>query len=353
MADMIDAKDAKQKLGCDDATLQSHVNNGTIRAQRVGGKLMLNAEDVAKLASEAGGGDDDGTIVLTGDSDDLSIDLGKVVDDSAETIVQNKKGSAGTASDSITFGDELEVVSFDDNTGTSELNFDDTKQTGKAGNLSFTDSNTAVMTAVDETAVGSTTAPLDFQTNPDQQAPRSPKSESSRRSVRSGRAVVESAPVHWIWPTFLGLTVAVGVFFILPFYVVSSFAVPDEKNPHHSGRLVGVDAGYTSTLAGGLAGFTVEPSKEKFVKGGGVDADFKPMTNSDSQAKWRYLEFRDKSKEKDEAVERFVIESVDAEAKTAKGKHGSSFPVKERSTTVPGSDQPIVEAYVETYPSAK
>src|ERR1044071_7903702 len=103
MADMIDAKDAKQKLGCDDATLQSHVNNGTIRAQRVGGKLMLNAEDVAKLASEAGG---------------------------------------GTASDSITFGDELEVVSFDDNTGTSELNFDDTKQTGKAGNLSFTDSNT-------------------------------------------------------------------------------------------------------------------------------------------------------------------------------------------------------------------
>jgi hypothetical protein len=350
MADMIDAKDAKQKLGCDDATLQSHVNNGTIRAQRVGGKLMLNAEDVAKLAAESGGGgDDDGTIVLTGDSDDLSIDLGKVVDDSAETIVQSKKG--GTASDSITFGDELEVVSFDDNTGTSELNFDDTKQTGKAGNLSFTDSNTAVMTAVDETAVGSTTAPLDFQTNPEQQAPRSGKSESSRRSVRSGRAVVESAPVHWIWPTLLGVTVAIGVFFIIPFYVVSAFAVPDEKNPHHTGRLVGVDAGYTSGLAGGLAGFTVEPSKEKFIKGGGADGDYKPMT--DPQAKWRYLEFRDKFKEKDEGVERFIIDSYDAEAKTAKGKHGSSYPIKERSTTVPGTDQPIVEPYVEAYPSAK
>jgi len=347
MADMIDAKDAKKKLGCDDATLQSHVNNGTIRAQKVGGKLMLNAEDVAKLANEAGG-DDDGTIVLTGDSDDLSIDLGKVVDDSSETIVQSKKG--GTASDSITFGDELEVVSFDDNVGTGELNFDDTKQTGKAGNLSFTDSNTAVMTAVDETAVGSTTAPLDFQTNPETPAARGPKTDSARRSVRSGRAFVEAAPVHWIWPTLLCVTLITGIFFVVPFYVVSSFAVPDEKN-YHGGRLVGVDAAYTSTLAGGLAGFTVEPNKAKFVKGGGVDADYIP--NQDPQAVWRHQEFRGAHKDKDERVETFIIETVDVEAKTAKGKHGSSYPIKERTTPVNGDQQGIVEPYVEVYSSNK
>lgn len=346
MADMIDAKEAKQKLGCDDATLQSHVNNGTIRAQRVGGKLMLNAEDVAKLAGGAGG-DDDGTIVLTGDSDDLSIDLGKVVDDSAETIVQGKK--PGTSSDSITFGDELEVVSFDDNAGTSELNFDDTKATGKAGNLSFTDSNTAVMTAVDETAVGATTAPLDFQTNPDQGPVRgSAKADSARRSVRSGRGVAESAPpVHWIWPTLLCLTLIIGVFFIIPFYAVSAFTVPDEKN-YNGGRLVGVDAGYTSGLASAIAGFTVEPNKDKFVKAGGVDADFIEIP-AESQATWRHKQFRDTRKDKDEAVNSFVIEKVDLDAKTATGKGNRTFTIKERTTTIAGSpDQPgITEQYVE------
>jgi len=153
MADMIDANEAKARLGCDDATLQGYINNGTIRAQRTGGRILCNADDIAKLAD---GGDDDGTIVLTGDSDDLSIDLGKVVDDSSETIVQLRGGAPDDSS--ITFGDELEVVSFDDNAHTSERVFDETRQTGESGHLSFTDSNTAVMTAVGETAVGATTA---------------------------------------------------------------------------------------------------------------------------------------------------------------------------------------------------
>lgn len=348
MADLIDAKEAKQKLGCDEATLQGHVNNGTIRAQKIGGKLMLNAEDVAKLATQSGGSDDEGTIVLTGDSDDLSIDLGKVVDDSAETIVQSRTG--GAATDSITFGEDLEVVSFDDNTSTGELNFDETKQTGKAGNLSFTDSNTAVMTAVDETAVGGTTAPLDFQTNPDQ---RSIKSDSSRRSVRSGRGTIEAAPVHWIWPVLLCVTLIVGAFFVIPFYVVSSFAVPDEKD-YHEGRVLGVDAGYTSGLASAIAGFTVEPNKARFIKAGGQDADFRPIP--DNQAKWRHLEFRGQHKEKNERVESFIIESYDAEAKTAKGKHGTTFPIKERTVQIPGApaDQPgITETYIEAYPANK
>ncbi len=131
MADMIDAKEAKQVLGCDDDTLQKHVNAGTIRAQRVGGKLMLNKEDVEKLK------DEDGTIVLTGDSDNLSIDLGKVVDDTSETMVQSKGAKDTNSGESITIGGDLEVVNFDD-TNTRDLSADEKKSNEQTGNLSFT-----------------------------------------------------------------------------------------------------------------------------------------------------------------------------------------------------------------------
>ena len=104
MADMIEAKDAKRLLGCDDAQLNSFVNSGQIKAQRIGGKLMLNKADVEKVRQQK---EDDGTIVLTGDSDDLSIDLGKVVDDSAETIVTKKATDTAAGTESITFGEDL------------------------------------------------------------------------------------------------------------------------------------------------------------------------------------------------------------------------------------------------------
>jgi len=255
MAAMIDANEAKARLGCDDATLQGYINNGTIRAQRSGGRILCNEDDVAKLA---GSGDDDGTIVLTGDSDDLSIDLGKVVDDSSETIVQSRGG--GPDDSSITFGDELEVVSFDDNSNTSELVFDETRQTGQSGNLSFTDSNTAVMTAVDETAVGATTAPLDFQTQTE--APVS--AGSARRSVRSNRMVMrEEEPTHWIWPTLLGLTAAIAVLFILPYYVMAVVPKEDGKFSNGNRALGAQDNGWTR-MAGGIAGFSVEPNPDRF-----------------------------------------------------------------------------------------
>ena len=95
-----------------------------------------------------------------------------------------------------------------------------------------------------------TTAPLDFQTNPDQ---RSIKSDSSRRSVRSGRGTIEAAPVHWIWPVLLCMTLIVGAFFVLPFYVVSSFAVPDEKD-YHEGRLLGASQSNRLVILNHLGG---------------------------------------------------------------------------------------------------
>ena len=351
MADMIEAKDAKKILGCDDATLNNYVNSGTIRAQRAGGKLMLNAEDVDKLAGEQIG-DEEGTIVLTGDSDDLSIDLGKVVDDSAETLVHSKGGSKNT--ESITFGDELEVVSFDDNQNTSELVFDETRQTGQAGNLSFTDSNTAVMTAVDETAVGATTAPIEFQTQ-DGEAPRGRKGESasSRRSVRSQRVATEDAPVHWIWPTLLIASFIVGAFFVAPYYVIGMYPAGDDRLSNKN-RALGIDDNAWTSMAGGIAGFSVEPDAERF-KRTNAGSEYVDITTTDPQAAWRHKQFRGEHKERDEKVESFIVTELTEDAATnkvtnAKAMHGGSYVVGEKITTVAGSpDAPIVELQVQVY----
>jgi len=351
MADMIDAKDAKQKLGCDDATLNNYVNSGTIRAQRAGGKLMLNAEDVDKLAAEQGN-DEEGTIVLTGDSDDLSIDLGKVVDDSAETIVHSKGDPRNT--ESITFGDELEVVSFDDNQHTSELVFDETKQTGQAGNLSFTDSNTAVMTAVDETAVGATTAPIEFQTQEGEGTSGRKSEHSSRRSVRSQRAVVDDAPVHWIWPTLIIASFIVGAFFVAPYYVIGMYPAGD-KRMENKNRALGIDDNAWTSMAGGIAGFSVEPDAERFKRTnpGGNFVDI--SATADPQAGWRHKQFRGEHKEPDEKVETFIVTELveDPASKkiiSAKAMHGATYQVGEKTTPVANSpDAPIVELEVQIY----
>jgi hypothetical protein len=311
MADMIDASEAKARLGCDDATLQGYINNGTIRAQRQGGRILCNADDVAKLAG--GGGDDDGTIVLTGDSDDLSIDLGKVVDDSSETIVQSRGGADDS---SITFGDELEVVSFDDNANTSELSFDETHQTGQAGNLSFTDSNTAVMTAVDETAVGATTAPLDFQTQGDVPA----SAASARRSVRSNRAMVmreEAEPTHWIWPTCLILTVLVVAFFIVPYYVMA--VVPKDGKLANNNRAIGAQDNGWTRMAGGIAGFSVEPNRKIFTDNfPGVEwVDIKDA--GETQATWRYRQFRGKYETPAARADSLTITELEFDPETGRG----------------------------------
>jgi len=342
MADMIDANEAKARLGCDDATLQGYINNGTIRAQRTGGRILCNADDIAKLAD---GGDDDGTIVLTGDSDDLSIDLGKVVDDSSETIVQLRGGAPDDSS--ITFGDELEVVSFDDNAHTSELVFDETRQTGESGHLSFTDSNTAVMTAVDETAVGATTAPLDFQTQESSAA-----NASSRRSVRSNRMVTrEEQPTHWIWPTCLILTTLVAAFFIVPYYVMA--AVPKEEGTmYNNDRALGAQDNGWTRMAGGIAGFTVEPDRARFTQDNpGVDwIDIKD--SGENQATWRHQLFRGQHKDPGKRVDSLTITELGPDGKTAiaKDKDGQvlgTYPVAERTHPVEGDTEPITELNVE------
>ncbi len=341
MADMIDAKEAKGLLNCDDAALNNHINAGTVRAQRVQGKLMLNKEDVEKVAKEKG--DDEGTIVLTGDSDELSIDLGKVVDDASETIVQPRKDS-GNATESITFGDELEVVSFDDG-NTKDLNFDKTKAT-QPGNLNFTDSNTAVMTAVEETHVGGTTGSIDFQTS--QVEATQSVGSSSRRSVRSNRARAEQVVVHWIWPTLMALTLIVGLALIVPYYFIAMLPNAMAQKDIKGNVLRGLDDNGWTNMASSVAGFSVEPDQDVFKRlhtdGEWVDIH---QPDKDMQADWRSKTWLNKFQKGGERWDTFVIEKVEDGGKKAKPKKGDIiYNVVEEVTPGPAGSEGIKEQKV-------
>jgi len=310
---MIDAKDAKAQLNCDDATLNNHINSGNIRAQKQGGKLLVNREDVERLAKENG---DDGTIVLTGDSDELSIDLGKVVDDASETIVQPqaRKKDKDTGSDSITFGEELEVVSFED-----QSKGDQHKEPAP----NFTDSNTAVMSSVDETQADAGTAPVDYS---EQQQPA-----SSRRSVRSNRSAEDQAPVHWMFPAMMAASLVVGLFFITPYYFMAMMPT-GEKDAAGNVRRGAVDNGYTN-MASSMAGFTVEPSKDDFIKKGGEAANYVDISmEKDPQAKWRFEQYTGTKTKSGERAKDFIITEVDSVGKKAKTATGKEYSVSEKKT---------------------
>jgi hypothetical protein len=314
---MIDAKQAKDILGYDDATLQQHINNGGIRAQRQGGKLLVEEEDVQRLAKRE---DEEGTIVLTGESDNLQIDLGKVVDDSSETIVQ-AKSSPAKDSQQITFGGDLEVVSLEDSK-TSE--FGQTKPTTAAKGLSFTDSNTAVLTSVEETAVGNTTA--NFDTGPQQVGPngRMPSAESGRRSVRSSRRTSEvEVVVPWYWMACLALAFAISVFFIAPYYVVTTVARPGERDS--SGNVLrGADDSLWSGMAGSVAGFQVEPDQKVWAKAGNT-GEYLDIKTKDPQAQWRFAAYQGGLAGQGERINSFIIEKVveDANGIKATAKAGN------------------------------
>lgn len=333
MADMIDAKEAKSLLGCDDAALNGHINGGAIRAQRVGGKLMLNKEDVLKMK------DDDGTIVLTGDSDELNIDLGKVVDDASETIIQPRKDSSGSATESITFGDELEVVSFDDG-NTKDLNFEKTKATN-AG-LSFTDSNTAVMTAVDETEVGGTTGPVEFQTS----QVDSPGS-ASRRSVRSNRSRVEVVKIHWVWSLVMAVTVLVGAAFILPYYFITMMPHGFDDKDAAKNVLRGLDDNGWTNMASGIAKFSVDPDQARFKRNHESSEYVDIAAEKDRQAKWRRDEYLGgKATKQGERLDAFVVVEVTEDGK-AKTKDGQTRSVNDVEVKMEGDKGAINEKHLD------
>ena len=339
---MIDGKQAKDILGCDDATLQQHINSGGIRAQRQGGKLLVEEDDVQRLANRE---DEEGTIVLTGESDNLQIDLGKVVDDSSETIVQPHRSSPAKDSQQITFGEDLEVVSLEDSKS-SDLG---TKPTTAAQGLSFTDSNTAVMTSVEETAVGATTAPI--ETGPQQVGPggKLPNAESGRRSVRSSRRSMEvDVDVPWYWMACLALAFVIGLFFIVPFYYVGNVARPGEVDAGKN-TLRGADDSIWSGMAGGIAGFEVEPDQKRWAKAGNT-GEYRDIKAKDPQAQWRFQAYLG-GLTQEERIPSFTVKEVKEEggsikATSVKGNKEYIVLVKEVQSVEGGTKLPVLEAQV-------
>ncbi len=317
MAAMIDAKDAKAILGCDDETLNGHINRGAIRAQRSGGKLSLNAEDVQKLSLNSD--DEDGTIVLTGDSDNLQIDLGSVIDDTTATNATNKpKASTATSSDALTFGDELEVINFEDSAPAAKrdegkpLKFDEASNTV---DMSFTDQNTAVMSSVDQTAMG-TTAPLEYNTGSND-GPATTRADSSRRSVRSNRVRVEAPPIHWGWALCMtGTTLVLGLL-VLPYYILAAWPIGEERDARGD-RKRGADDTFFTSIASTVAGFSVEPDQAQFKRMNG-EAEFADMKNHDTQAEWRYVKYRGEFKDvaAQERAKTFQIDKISDDGKSA------------------------------------
>lgn len=340
MADMIDAKEAKSLLGCDDATLNGHINGGAIRAQRVSGKLMLNKDDVMKMR------DDDGTIVLTGDSDELNIDLGKVVDDASETIIQPRKDASGSATESITFGDELEVVSFDDG-NTKDLNFDKKEKSKTGSGLSFTDSNTAVMTAVDETHVGSTTGPVEFQTSQVESAAAG--GSASRRSVRSNRSRVEVVKIHWAWSLVMALTFLLGAGFILPYYflIMMPKGIGEKDAAKNVSR--GLDDNGWTNMASSIARFSVEPNKDVYVKNHENGEYMDIAAEKDRQAKWRKKEYLGAVKDSadHEKLKSYEVIEVLEDGTKVKTKDGKTLNVMDVKVEIGGDKGAINEKKVD------
>lgn len=282
MSQMIDLETAKTMLGCDDATLQNLIDGGSVRAQRKDGRLMVSLEDIKAQSGEKSSSSDS---ILVLDSDDqLSIDLGSV-DDSSQTMAlggaQTQELESASGTDSLSFGDELEVVSVEERShhdslaegdGVATANIDDAANTQQ---LNFTDSNTAVMTDVDETVVDTGTATSDYQTVDEQGADgpnagvASARVPSGRKSVRgSGRGMTpveeRKIPIWVVGIVFVLAVVNLGI--ILPTWTVALW--PREGvYPQTGEKKFGADDGLWSNMASMLAGFSVEPDPDQFKKG--------------------------------------------------------------------------------------
>ncbi len=297
MADLMDANEAKAILGCDDAMLNDYVNSGQLRAQSVDGQLKVNADDVQALVS--GLESDDGTIILSGDSEDLSIDLddvggsGELFDDTAATMM-------GDDDAGITFSesDSLEVVSFEDG-NTQELSFDDVNdESAPTEGLTFTESNTAVMTTfdetmIDETMIDQTVGDLDSIEYDEDESSNTGGSRrsSARHSVHSQRYVpTEEKELHVAFPIIIGLTVFIMALGVVPYFFLAMGPVDGAEYRTGEQKYGSDDGGILTDLAANIAGFSVEPNPEQHKKN---HSDSPFIKNPDKTAKWRYDQFLD------------------------------------------------------------
>ena len=329
---MINASQAQSLLSCDEATFSNYVNNGTLRSQRVDGELMVEEADVQALLAGSAADSSDSILVLDGESEDLSIDLGGDGDNSATIFDAGGDLGSGSGTDQITFGDELEVVNFDDG-GTEQLDFgDDSEQTvsfddsemtvafddGGTEQLSFTESNTAVLTDVEDTMAA--TATSDYQTVEDDYdepsgSQRSSGISSVRRSVRAERVRPPVQKVSIAWMILLIITLVVSAIVVAPYYGVSYW--PKENETHYNGdKAYGIDDNGWANFASLFVGFDVEPDETKW-KESHPDASegHRPLNVAFTEQSnvWRYREYMGKYTEEGERAHHFMITRVEEE----------------------------------------
>ena len=249
------------------------------------------------------------------------------------------------STEQITFGDELEEVSFDEESSEKidfgddaeqTVSFDDAEMTvafdedSANDTLSFTESNTAVITDVDETMAA--TATSDYQTVEDDFVDEGPQRSSSavssvRRSVRAERVRQPVQKVSIAWLILLILTIIVSAAVIAPYYGLSYW--PKENETYYNGdRAHGIDDNGWATFAAMIVGFDVEPDVETW-KLHHPDASeaHRPMNVAfpEQVDVWRYKEYRGQIRKRArERAEHFMITRVEEE----QTPDGSYRPVK-------------------------
>ncbi|TVR43776.1 MAG: hypothetical protein EA402_08685, partial [Planctomycetota bacterium] len=274
--------------------------------------------------------------------------------------------------DQISFGDELEVVSFDEG-GTEQLDFgDDNEQTvsfddsemtvafddsSNTESLSFTESNTAVLTDVDDTAMA--TATSDYQTvddgdyDDDGGSQRSGAS-SVRRSVRAERVRQPMARVSPFWIVILILTLMLSALLIAPYYAVGLW--PKENQYHENGnRAFGLDDNAWANIASMFVGFDVEPHPDTWrARRPDAQEPHRPLSDAHPEQVnvWRYQTYRGRYRETGERARHFYITRIEEEATpdggfrstrafstNAEGAQLGEFQIREVRETVGAQEQ--------------
>lgn len=335
--EMMPANEAMAQLGCDEDALRNYINNGTIRADEGSGELMVSRDDVDQLG---GGGlfddsDDDGTIVLSGDSEDLSLDIGEVIEgDEASAFFNSNEVSQSV--DSISFGDDLDVVDFGDGSGqgTEVLIFDEDgslegSDEGDDDSLVFTDENDAVdeFSTGEATVTGEATAAqtgvntgmataastgyqtVAFDDDLDDVEDDEPQSSvSGRRSARSQMVRAEAPKTNPIFPIVALLTILGGIAVLVPMGAFDMATTPESYAGENERPLGRATANYLSGLAEMVAGFSPEPDEVNY-----QGSSWKSIAEANQPDVFHYEVYRGGDRRRTDRWKDFEIDTIEYE----------------------------------------
>jgi hypothetical protein len=145
---------------------------------------------------------------------------------------------------------------------------------------------------------------------------------------------------------------------VVPYYVIAIFPHGDESDRlTNKDRRLGLDDNAWTNMAGGIAGFTVEPSRERFNQTHKGE-EYIDITTRDGQAKWRFEQYRGKAGGADYKVGKrlddftFDLGGLAEDGNSAKAKSGATYPLRERTVEGTGgaNGRPITEKLPEVFP---